>query len=198
MICFNNINQIPSLYHLIYQPSLCLHCLNQFESYNKCHIYQGYSLTILYHYNDFFRKILFQYKGQGDYALKDAFFNAFTDFKYKYRKHLVVIVPSSKEDNQKRGFNPNEMLVKNFSNNIFTGLYKINDYKQTKQTNRTLVQKIIKIKNGKQLYNQDILIFDDVITSGNTITACIKIVESYHPKSITLLVMASNQLNELF
>lgn len=198
MICFNNINQIPSLYHLIYQPSLCLHCLNQFELYNKCHIYQGYSLTILYHYNDFFRKILFQYKGQGDYALKDAFFNVFTDFKYKYRKHLVVIVPSSKEDNQTRGFNPNEMLVKNFSNNIFTGLYKMNDYKQTKQTNRTLVQKIIKIKNGKQLYNQDILIFNDVITSGNTITACIKIVESYHPKSITLLVMASNQLNELF
>ena len=198
LICFNEINRIPSLYHLIYLPSLCLHCLNQFELYNECHLYQGYPLTILYYYNDFFKKTLFQYKGQGDYALKDAFFNAFLNLKYKYRKHLIVTVPSSKKDNQKRQFNPNEMLVKNFSNNIFTGLYKTNDYKQTTQTNRALVKEIIKIENGKQLYNQDVLIFDDVITSGNTITTCIKIVESYHPKSITLLVMASNQLNELF
>ena len=68
LICFNDINRVPSLYHLIYQPSLCLHCLNQFELYNECHIYQGYLLTILYYYNDFFKKTLFQYKGQGDYA----------------------------------------------------------------------------------------------------------------------------------
>ena len=90
------------------------------------------------------------------------------------------------------------MIARSFNDNIFTGLFKINDYKQTKQTDRSLVNKIIKIKDGEQLYNQDVLIFDDVITSGNTIMTCAKIIESYQPRSITLLVMASNQLNELF
>lgn len=111
---------------------------------------------------------------------------------------MIVVVPSSKQDNLKRGFNPNELLVKNFSNNIFTGLFKTTAYKQTQQTDRSLVNKIIKIENGERLCNQDVVIFDDVITSGNTIMTCAKIIESYQPKSITLLVMASNQLNELF
>lgn len=198
LICFEDVNKYPSLYHLLYQPTLCLNCLNQFKLYNEQHLYHGYPLTILYYYNDFFKKILFQYKGQGDYALKDAFFNAFPDLKSKYSKHLIVIVPSSNKDNLKRNFNPNEMLVKNFSNNVFTGLYKINDYKQTSQKDRSLVKKIIEINDGYKLYNQDVLIFDDVITSGNTILSCLKIVSKYHPKSISLLVMASNQLNELF
>ena len=157
LICFNDTNKYPSLYHLLYQPTLCLKCLNQFAIYNCHHYYHGYPLVILYHYNDFFKKILFQYKGQGDYALKDAFLNSF-------RVYFVSVI----------------------------------DFKQTKQTDRSLVNKIIKIKDGEQLYNQDVLIFDDVITSGNTIMTCAKIIESYQPRSITLLVMASNQLNELF
>lgn len=198
LICFQDIYSYPSLYHLFYQPTLCLKCLDQFVIYNQLHYYHQYPLTILYYYNDFFKKILFQYKGQGDYALKDAFFNSFPELRYKYRNHMIAIVPSSKEDNHKRGFNPNEMLVKHFSNNIFTGLFKTNNYKQTKQSDRSLVKELIDINDGEQLLNQDILIFDDVITSGNTIMTCAKIIESYQPKSITLLVMASNQLNELF
>ena len=77
-------------------------------------------------------------------------------------------------------------------------MFKTTAYKQTQQTDRSLVNKIIKIENGERLCNQDVVIFDDVITSGNTIMTCAKIIESYQPKSITLLVMASNQLNELF
>lgn len=198
LICFKDIDKLPSLFHLVYQPTLCLNCLNQFKIYDKTHLFHGYYLRILYYYNDFFKKILFQYKGQGDYALNSAFFNAFQDLKFKYRNHLIVIVPSSKKDDLKRHFTPNEILVKNFSNNIFSGLYKVNDYKQTAQKNRNLVKKIIKIKDGDKLYNQDVLIFDDVITSGNTIITCIKIIETYQPKSINLLVMASNQLNQIF
>lgn len=198
LICFKDIDKFPSLFHLVYQPTLCLNCLNQFKIYDETHLFHGYYLRILYYYNDFFKKILFQYKGQGDYALNSAFFNAFQDLKFKYRNHLIVIVPSSKKDDLKRHFTPNEILVRNFSNNIFSGLYKVNDYKQTAQKNRNLVKKIIKIKDGDKLYNQDVLIFDDVITSGNTIITCIKIIETYQPKSINLLVMASNQLNQIF
>ena len=198
LICFNEINRIPSLYHLIYQPSLCLHCLNQFELYNECHLYQGYPLTILYYYNDFFKKTLFQYKGQGDYALKDAFLNAYPHFKTKYRRHLIALVPSSQQDDLRRGFNPNEMIVRSFSNHIFTGLYKNSAYKQTSQTDRSQVSQIIKIKDGQRLYNQNVIIFDDVITSGNTIMTCAKVISSYQPKTISIIVMASNQLDKLF
>lgn len=198
LICFNDLNQTPSLYHLLYQPTLCLNCLNQFVIYNQRHLFHGYPLIILYHYNEFFKKLLFQYKGQGDYVLQHTFINAFPELKRKFNRHIIVTVPSSQEDNLSRGFNPNEMIARSFSNRVFTGLYKTSNYKQTKQSDRSLVKDIIKIKDGKQLYNQDIVIFDDVITSGNTIMTCAKIIESYQPRSITLLVLASNQLDQLF
>lgn len=198
LICFNDIDSSPSLYHLCYHSSLCFSCLNKFSIYNHTHDYHGYKLTILYYYNDFFKELLFQYKGQGDYALKDAFLHAYPQMRHKYHSHLIALVPSSHEDNLRRGFNPNEMLVRNFSNNIFTGLYKSSSYKQTSQADRSQVSKVIKIKDGNLLFNRDIIIFDDVITSGNTIMTCAKLIESYHPRSIVLMVMASNQLDKLF
>ena len=108
----------------------------------------------------FFKQLLFQYKGQGDYALKDAFLNAYPHFKTKYRRHLIALVPSSQQDDLRRGFNPNEMIVRSFSNHIFTGLYKNSAYKQTSQTDRSQVSQIIKIKDGQRLYNQNVIIFD--------------------------------------
>lgn len=198
LICFNDIDLSPSFYHLFYHSTLCFKCLNKFSIYNHSRDYHGYQLTILYHYNDFFRQLLFQYKGQGDYALKDAFLNAYPQFKTRYRRHLIAVVPSSQQDNQRRGFNPNEMIVKSFSNNIFTGLYKNSSYKQTDQADRSQVSQIIKIHDGHLLFNQDVIIFDDVITSGHTIMTCAKLIDSYHPKTITIIAMASNQLDKLF
>ena len=55
-----------------------------------------------------------------------------------------------------------------------------------------------KIKDGQRLYNQNVIIFDDVITSGNTIMTCAKVISSYQPKTISIIVMASNQLDKLF
>ena len=45
---------------------------------------------------------------------------------------------------------------------------------------------------------QNVIIFDDVITSGNTIMTCAKVISSYQPKTISIIVMASNQLDKLF
>lgn len=198
LICFQEIQSKPSLYHFCHQSSLCLDCLNKFDIYNQHHYFNNYPLTILYYYNSFFKKLLFQYKGQDDYALKDAFLNSFYDFKIRYRRHLIAIVPSSDEDNKRRGFNPNEMIVRSFSNNIFTGLYKTSSYKQASQSDRSLIKQYIKIKDGQRLFNQDVIIFDDVITSGNTIMACANLIASFHPKSISIIVLASNQINNLF
>lgn len=197
LICFEEIAKTPSFYHFCHHSTLCFNCLNQFEIYNQTHLFNGYPLTILYYYNDFFKQLLFQYKGQDDYALKDAFLNPFYHFKTKYRRHIIVTVPSSDQDNLRRGFNPNEMIVTSFSNNIFTGLYKTSNYKQTSQTNRKLVKDVIKIKDGNRLFNQDVIIFDDVITSGNTIMTCANLIASFHPRSLAIVVMASNQIDHL-
>lgn len=190
LVCHSMLNQETSLLFNIYHPSLCQRCLQKLKIIDQKLTLKNHHLHVLYQYNDFFRKILYQYKALDDYALKDAFFWSFPELKRKYRKHIVVIVPSSLQDNTRRGFCPNEELVKQFSHHIFTGLYKASHYKQTKQKNRALIKKVLKIHDGYLLQGKKVLIFDDVMTSSNTLQAALSLVEKYQPKSIELLVMA--------
>ena len=69
-------------------------------------------------------------------------------------------------------------------------MYKKEDYKQTKQKDRSQVKKILSIKEGNLLYKKNVLIFDDVMTSSNTLQAAFQQVEKYHPKQIKALVLA--------
>ena len=107
LICHQELDIETNLFYYLYHPSLCQQCIQQFEVIDLHLTLQHYPLHILYEYNDFFRKNLYQYKALDDYALKTAFFNSFPELKRKYRKYIVVIIPSSKEDNTRRGFCPN-------------------------------------------------------------------------------------------
>lgn len=194
LICLKDLDQEVSVFHLIYHPKICQCCLNSFSIIDHHFCFCNYSARILYSYNDFFRKLLFQYKGQYDYALKEAFLESFyREFEKKYRDYIIVVAPSSM--NKERGFSPNEEICKTFHSSVFTGLYKEKDYKQTSQTNRCLVESIIKIKDGNKLKNRKVLLFDDVITSGYTMKTCLKLVEAFYPKSIEILVLASKQFS---
>lgn len=183
-------NQETSLFHLLYPRFLCLDCLSKFEVVSQKTHLLGYSTYVLYKYNDFFRTTLYQYKALDDYALKDVFLENFPELKKVYKNDTIVIIPSSQKDNVRRGFCPNEEIVKTISKNIFTGLYKNKEYKQTKQKDRSQVHKFLSIHHGSLLTNKNILIFDDVMTSSHTLQAAIKLVEKYHPKRIRVLVLA--------
>ena len=114
-------NQETSLFHLLYPRSLCLDCLSKFEVVSQKTHLLGYSTYVLYKYNDFFRTTLYQYKALDDYALKDVFLENFPELKKVYKNDTIVIIPSSQKDNVRRGFCPNEEIVKTISKNIFTG-----------------------------------------------------------------------------
>lgn len=195
LICHEFLDSETHLFSYLYHPQICQQCIQQFEILEINISIQSYPVFILYRYNDFFKKILFQYKALDDYALKDVFLCCFPELKSRFKHHVIVIVPSSEKDNKRRGFSPNEEIAKGFSNCVFNGLYKINNYKQTRQKDRTLIRKILRIKAGSQLRNKKVLIFDDVMTSSNTIQATIALIEKYNPQSIEILVLSSPHIH---
>jgi len=81
----------------------------------------------------------------------------------KYSDYVIVVAPSSQEDNLVRGFAPMEMIAKTTHQNVFTGLYKKEKYKQSdlRYQDRKKMKEKIGIKNGKQLKGKKILILDD-------------------------------------
>lgn len=198
LICNENIDDVPNLFCLVYHPTICHNCLQLFEVIECQTTLNKYPLTILYKYNSFFKQQLMNYKANGDIALCKVFINQFPFLKSAYRHHVVVTVPSSQEDNTRRGFNPNLQIARNFSDNIFTGLYKTSNYKQTSHSSRQEVKKHIAIKHGSRLTNKRVLLFDDVITSGSSLQACIELIKPYKPKSIEILVLATNQISSFF
>lgn len=194
LICHQSIYKDSSLYHLFHKSPICYSCMAKFSYFQKASTLNKYPLFIIYQYNDFFRSLLYQYKGQYDIALFPVFlFGMQKELQQRYKEYIVVVIPSSKQDNEKRGFCPNQKIVKTFSTEMFLGLYKEREYKQTKQHDRSMIFQVLKINGGDRLTGRKIVIFDDVITSANTLQAALSLIEPYHPQSIEILILASKQ-----
>ena len=193
LICLEPILKNISFVHILNPLPICSNCIKKFHTLHLHEIWNEVPLTILYAYDEFFKSLLFQYKGLYDYALKDVFFALYKpQLQKKYRNHIYVIAPSNEEDNQIRGFAPVEEIVKTISPHVFTGLYKKEKYKQSSLSyqERQEVENRIGIRNGELLKGKKIVLVDDVMTSGATLKACFKLVKEYSPQSIDILVLS--------
>lgn len=191
LICHQSIDLAINIYYLYQNPLICLECLSQLEVIEEHSFINQYPMTVYYVYNEFFRKLLFQYKAQYDIALYPIFFMLYQrEINERYDDYMIVPLVSSQVDDQRRGFSPIETMLQDFHQEKFTGLYKAKDYKQTKQKNRTAIFDILKIRDGHLLENQKVLIIDDVITSGNTIKAVLALIEPFHPQLIEIIVLS--------
>lgn len=188
LICFEPI-LTSSLYMIVKESPICLSCMQKFRFIEKKFKIDDCPITVLYAYDDFFKTLLYQYKGLGDIALAPVFFHRH-DVKIKYRDYVVVCVPSLEEDNRKRGFAPIETLANQFSKTVFTGLYKKDDFKQSHMQDRQWAYHHFGIKNGHCLNGKKVLILDDVYTSGTTFKACLTLVLKHHPQSVEGLILS--------
>lgn len=200
LICLTPLLKNISFVHLVSKMPLCQQCLEKFEIINTCIDFHHYPLTILYTYNEFFQSLLFQYKGLYDHALKDAFLCLFqSEFHNRYQDYIIVVAPSSQEDNELRGFAPVETIAQTFSNQIFNGLYKKEEYKQSDlsyQERKRVIEKI-NIRDGEQLKARKVLILDDVVTSGSTLYSCLLLVLAQEPKSVELLALSTKSIERI-
>lgn len=196
LICHTPLLKEISLLHLLEHYTICKSCMDKFDVIDRTISFYHHSLRILYFYNDFFKSLLFQYKGQYDYVLKDAFLSLFIrELKDKYKDYIIVVAPSSFIDNQKRGFAPMEEIAKTIHSNLFLNLYKKEHYKQSDLSfeERKKVRNKIGIENGEILKEKKVLIIDDVLTSGSTLHACLTLILTYSPKHVELLVLSTGR-----
>lgn len=195
LICFQDLHKDISLIHFVKDLPVCLSCLKKFEIVDHTISFHHYPLRILYSYNQFFQSLLYQYKGLYDLALKDAFLCLFIDeLKEKYKEYIIVVAPSSSKSNELRGFAPMKEIALTIHKQVFLGLYKKEDYKQSDLSydQRKKVKDKIGIRNKEMLNGKKVLIIDDVITSSATLKTCLDLVKTCHPICIEMLVLSSS------
>lgn len=114
----------------------------------------------------------------------------------------ICYVPISKDSLKKRGFNQCSVLAKNISSildiPVIDCLVKVKETKEQKLLGKEERMKNIldafEIKNREKLFKKNILLIDDVYTTGATINECKKNIEKCNINKIYLLTIAKSNI----
>ena len=115
---------------------------------------------------------------------------------------FICYVPISKASLKKRGFNQCSVLAKNISSildiPVIDCLVKIKETKEQKLLGKEeRVKNILgafEVKNKEKLFKKNILLIDDVYTTGATINECKKNIEKCNINKIYLLTIAKSNI----
>ncbi|SHJ16153.1 competence protein ComFC [Clostridium cavendishii DSM 21758] len=115
---------------------------------------------------------------------------------------LITYVPSSKLALKKRGFNQCELLAKIVASSAKVPclelLDRVEDVKEqkrlTKEERFINMKKAFKIKSNIDIKVNNILLIDDVVTTGATLTACVFEIKKYKKFNIIILTVAKSYI----
>ena len=122
------------------------------------------------------------------------------NFNYRDRISIIVPVPLSRKSLRKRGFNQAELIAKHLSDiisfRIITNVLYKNHHTlsqveiKNRQERLENLKGVFSTKNTYLIKNQNILLIDDVSTTGATINECRKVLKKAGAKKVTGLVVA--------
>jgi ComF family protein len=119
------------------------------------------------------------------------------DYLIPFIPDYVIAIPLSKKRKRWRGFNQAEIMAREFSGHfdyeINLNLKRVRH--QTPQANLTESERLINIKSafawsGKNLNDKNILLIDDVVTTGATLNEAARVLKEAGAKSVSALVLA--------
>lgn len=144
----------------------------------------------VYAYNDLMKDVLSRFKFRGDTALAELFKqDAQAVFKrsFSMKEPVLIPIPLSKERQKERGFNQSVILASLIGQPILQPLMKIHQSKQSKKKkNERLDQKgMFQIKQTDAIIQRDIILIDDIYTTGATIYDAARILKEAGAKSVS-------------
>ena len=198
----------------ICKESLCKKCELKLEAYkiaclknykNAEKVYFDYCINMLKYESIIREKIIdykfnertYLYKTFAKIILKDEKICRFL----KERCDIIIPIPMHKYKKRLRGYNQTELIAKELSNTLKIPINtKILIKKKNNKTQSTLT-KSERTKNVKGAFealdienikNKEILLFDDIYTTGNTLNECSKILKKVGAKSVITLTLAKD------
>lgn len=153
----------------------------------------GIKVESLYVYNDFFSSVLVLYKDFFDEALADIFLKRNLKYlKRKYRKYILVCMPSHISKVQQRGFLHVEKMYACLNLKQETVLKKISTKEQKYLSREERKDVLFKIINIQAIINKKVLLVDDVMTTGESMKVAYNILRRY-TKDVQCLTIAASK-----
>ena len=175
--------------------NICTNCLNKIKVDISTTEINNTKIKFLSKYDGLLKQILIKYKENLDYELRDTLLYLFLPYIRLYSlNYIFVPVPSSKNNISKRGFS-------HLSEILSSSKLK---YVEALSSNEELTQKELSISNrvknkdirlnqeASKLKNKNIILFDDVYTSGNTFLSSLNEIKKISPRRVKGLIIMKN------
>ena len=167
------------------------------QNFNK-HLY-------IFKYEGIIRRMILNYK----FNEKSYLYITFVNFLLKNEKFFKILksydtiipVPISSERKNERGYNQSELLAKELAKKLNIECVKncliknkniIEQSKLTKVERQKNIQGVYILKNKEKLINKNLLLIDDIFTTGSTVNECCKILKQANPRKIDVLTIAKD------
>ncbi len=160
------------------------------------------SHTYLFKYEEGIRDKLLKYKFR-DYSYLYKFFSEIiiNNCNLKNNYDIILPVPIHKKRKSKRGYNQSELIAKEISKNINVEyskdvLIKTVDTVPQSTLNQHQREKnvlgIYKVINSQIIKDKNILLIDDIYTTGSTVNECSKVLKQNGAKLVDVLTIAKD------
>lgn len=187
-ICGRPLDAVPKEYQ---QNGVCNDCLRWEKNEHWCGILK--KNVSVYYYNSFMKEILSYYKFRGDYQLAYAFKDDFIQcFRTNYSGSYVIIpIPLSEERLYERGFNQAEVFARFLSSQTASLLSRVHLEKQSKKSRdeRLAAKNMFTVIDKEAIHNRDILLIDDIYTTGTTLRIAAKCLLQEKARSVSSLTL---------
>ena len=141
--------------------------------------------TYIFEYKEIIRKLLINYKFNDESNLAYSFAKIISKDKnlcrFLEKYDIIIPVPLSKKRYLERGYNQSELVLR-----------KLKKYLPNLRNERIKnVKNVYNLQNVEKIYNKNLLIFDDICTTGSTANECIKMLKPI-AKNIGFMAIAKD------
>lgn len=171
---------------------LCKECRNSLKKVERWVDVNGMKVYAYYEFDEKMSTLFHRYKEAHDQALGKLFLHpVHKTFDKQFKGKTIVCVPSSKKKREERGFMTLHMILGESRLVRVDVLEKLSDEKQSLRSaeKRREIKHEMNLTNPMLVEGKDILLFDDIVTTGSSMLACSGLLEK-HTRSLTHVCIA--------
>jgi competence protein ComFC len=147
----------------------------------------------IYSYNQWMKEVMSRFKFRGDAALASIFTEPIrTCFRTCFSSSsLLVPIPLSMDRLYERGFNQAQLLAQAIGGTCAEPLVRVHSEKQSKKSRmeRLQAKEVFRLLNQHVVIDQNIVLIDDIYTTGTTIRQAAKLLKEAGAKSVSSLTL---------
>ncbi len=207
-ICCRERMQIHNISVFYDNIGICKNCFEKFDRIPPGSPFDGIGdvscIFPAFYYNDILKNLIYRYKFNCEWKigklLSKLIYENLKDVNYIHEFDFITPIPLSRQRIFQRGFNQSEIIAKEISA-LLDIPFTLCVYRHRNTVAQSLLKRHDRIHNitnafiadKDKVFGKDIIIFDDIFTTGATINSCAKELKQKGAKTIIGISLAATK-----